>query len=39
MTQTIQIATATGTHHFDVEVAKDEQSQRRGLSGRPIDAA
>jgi uncharacterized membrane protein (UPF0127 family) len=33
MTQ-LQIVTATGTHGFQVEVAKDEQSQRRGLSGR-----
>lgn len=32
--QTIQIATATGTHSFEVEIAKDDLSRARGQMGR-----
>jgi uncharacterized protein len=34
--ETLQIITASGTHDFQVEVAKDEESRARGLMNRPF---
>ena len=32
--ETLQIVTASGTHDFQVEIARDEESRARGLMNR-----
>ena len=39
-TETLTIMTGTGQHHFEVEIARTDEEQARGLMGRrymPVD--